>query len=100
MFTFLVYVIDKALEILGTLGIIGFWGLLSQGEFTVVLVCLPLLLVGLGWGIITAPLSIAPRAYWAFSPLNVMGEKVGYVASSTFKVYLSPMIFLMCIYAV
>ncbi len=100
MFTFIVYVVDKIIGFLGNIGVLGFFGLMTDGNFDIVLMCTPLLLVGLVWGIITVPLTIAPRAYWAFSPLNVMGMKVGGVINSMLTFYFSPMIFLMCIYAI
>ncbi len=99
MFTFLVYLVDKIVGFLAHLGLLGLTGLLSQGEWDVVLMCSPLLIVGLVWGLITVQLTIAPRAYWVFSPLNVMGLKVGGVIYSMISFFLAPMIFLMCIYA-
>lgn len=97
---YLVWFIDITTGTLANLGMIGLSGLLMMGEFDVVLMCLPLLIVGLIWGIITVPFAIAPRAYWALSPLNVMGNVVGGVIATMINFFLAPMIFLMCIYAI
>ncbi len=96
----IVWLVDAVTGVLANLGLVGFAGLLMTGQFSVLEMCLPLLIVGLIWGIITIPFITAPRAYWAMSPLNVMGMQIGGVFTTTLNFYLAPMIFLMCMYAI
>lgn len=90
MFTFIAYVVSLILRVTSHLGLIGFFGLMAEGKFEDMFTFWPMLIVGLVWGIITCSLNIAPRAYWAFSPLNVMGEKVGAVIYNMLGFFLAP----------